>query len=643
MKVDFASTQGPDGMSALGVSGQADHFSPPRVGATTPCTGCAYLMPRIPWQLKAMALLYLGYFSTTFGGAALSTATPDMKESFLGINSIVVDNMALIGRLAGLAGKLICAVAVDSLNGKAAFVGCLFVSASACVGFAMAGQVPVFTALWATCQLAQSGAWPSATKLVRGWFLPGQLGPAIAILCAASHLGDAASGHLLSLLLTDDTMDWQDIFLAAAAAMAAAGLTTALLMPGKAPPSRLLPLDMFGSAAPDVVAEKEIAKLRGWAWSRSSRFKVAHTGMTPKASSTAPSLDTPESASPPQSQKIIVKGHGQLRFTRQVSHRSSGSDAGADGSSVVTGGVAAEPRTILSPADTPGGNLHACVVGAAVDKADGGHDRSAVEERRVLVESNAHYTADERERVELLLHPLTGLTLWDVLVVISRSPTLWCACLASAALAPIMDFWVFAPIYFKRRLALSTNQAATCASFLPAAAAAALILGGTFYSRVPLRVRSASIQLGLATSSLLFLSLALYPDTLDPDTSVARLASSVFLTSVPAAVPLTEFALQFGGPPRCGLIISLIDASRQAVSVAFLYLVARMAAVGAWTVLAYVTCAMALGAVLFMGLFLHLTGAFSSSGPCLTGDLYSSSRGDQQLPSSLMMPRRPES
>ncbi|KAI9224385.1 major facilitator superfamily domain-containing protein [Blastocladiella britannica] len=196
--------------SPTGTLPQLDLLAPAHVVAAAPRIAQTLLR----WQritLLTLISVYTGfYFCRTNLSVALPTvlhATGLTKRDFGGVISYGYAFYAM--------GKLANGLLIDRIGGRTVLIACLVGSIICTFAFGSmsdkGSSIALFTLIWSTNRIFQSGGWPALTTLVRNWFPPAQHGKIMGMASLSYSLGDAIIRLFLGSLISRG-ITWQGLF-----------------------------------------------------------------------------------------------------------------------------------------------------------------------------------------------------------------------------------------------------------------------------------------------------------------------------------------------------------------------------------------------------------------------------------------------
>lgn len=182
------------------------------------------------WQLTTGLSLLVGYSGYYICRSNLSVAGPLMMAAGTGsLDRATIGLLSSAGVLAYAAGKSLTGVAGDFLGGRALFLGGLFLSVLATLGFAVSSTVPLLLGFWVCNRFVQSAGWGGLTKMAAHWFPARRYGTVMSVLSLSFLFGDAVGRYVLGLMLSNGT-SWRGLFVGAAGILGVIGLIDLLLL-----------------------------------------------------------------------------------------------------------------------------------------------------------------------------------------------------------------------------------------------------------------------------------------------------------------------------------------------------------------------------------------------------------------------------
>lgn len=182
------------------------------------------------WQVLTGAALLFGYGGYYICRSNLSVSVPALvADGATGLDRGDIGLISSAGIVAYAAGKAVTGVAGDFFGGRALFLGGLFLSVIATLGFSVSHGLPAFVGLWVFNRFVQSAGWGGVTKTAAHWFPAGRYGVVMSLLSLSYLFGDAAGRYLLGSLMSGG-MGWRGIFVASALVLAVIGACAALVL-----------------------------------------------------------------------------------------------------------------------------------------------------------------------------------------------------------------------------------------------------------------------------------------------------------------------------------------------------------------------------------------------------------------------------
>ena len=239
---------------------------------------------RVPHQgVRAAVLLTLGYTAYYFCRTNFSVGRPSQVAELAAQGWSAADATGVLGRIAtvgvivGICGKFLAGSVVGRIGARRAFLLGMLGSVLATVAFGFSRGVWALGACWAANRLVQTLGWPSAVRLIGGWFPAGRHGRVLGLVSLSWLFGDALSragqARLLSL-----GWEWRPVFFASAAALALVGLLC--LVGLREAPSASADVSSADEAPAPEVSPREIFKTPAFALVCVSAFSFTLVNVT---------------------------------------------------------------------------------------------------------------------------------------------------------------------------------------------------------------------------------------------------------------------------------------------------------------------------------------------------------------------------
>jgi OPA family glycerol-3-phosphate transporter-like MFS transporter len=187
------------------------------------------------WQRVTLATLVVGYGGYYLCRANFSVALPLIADELTASGyepaqaRLRLGEIASLGVLAYAAGKFINGALTELTGGRRSFLSGMGLSALCTVAFAASGSLPLFSLAWLANRFVQSGGWLGAVKITSRWFPASAYGTAMGVVSLSFLLGDAVARGAMGALLARGA-SWRELFLAAAGALLAILLASAVLL-----------------------------------------------------------------------------------------------------------------------------------------------------------------------------------------------------------------------------------------------------------------------------------------------------------------------------------------------------------------------------------------------------------------------------
>lgn len=214
--------------------------------------------------VRAAILLTLGYTAYYFCRTNFSVGRPSQVAELVGQGwsqesaTIVLGRIATVGVIFGICGKFLVGSVVGKIGARKAFLLGLLGAALATAAFGLSRGVWAFGACWAANRLVQTLGWPSAVRLIGGWFPAGKHGRVLGFVSLSWLFGDALARAGQARLLALN-WDWRGVFFASAGALAIVAVLCLLgLREAPSTPSETTKLDEI--PAPEPSSPREIFK-----------------------------------------------------------------------------------------------------------------------------------------------------------------------------------------------------------------------------------------------------------------------------------------------------------------------------------------------------------------------------------------------
>lgn len=184
----------------------------------------------VRWQVLTGAALLLGYGGYYICRSNLSVSVPALvADGATGLDRGDIGLISSAGIVAYAAGKAVTGIAGDFFGGRMLFLGGLFLSVLATLGFSVSHGLPAFAAFWVFNRFVQSAGWGGVTKTAAHWYPAGRYGAVMSLLSLSYLFGDAAGRYVLGALMTGGT-GWRGIFISAAVILAVLGIGAAVVL-----------------------------------------------------------------------------------------------------------------------------------------------------------------------------------------------------------------------------------------------------------------------------------------------------------------------------------------------------------------------------------------------------------------------------
>ncbi|MEP7283597.1 MAG: MFS transporter [Rubrivivax sp.] len=181
---------------------------------------------------RVLPVIVLAQFLGTSPWFAVNAVMPDLQR-VTGWPAAAVGTLTSAVQLGFIAGTLVFALlaVADRFPARWVFLGCALASAgSTLAGLAMAEQLPALLFWRALTGFCLAGIYPVGMKIAAQWF-PRGLGAALGWLIGALVLGSALPHALRALTASLPGWPWSAVFVAVAAASAAAGALVIAAVP----------------------------------------------------------------------------------------------------------------------------------------------------------------------------------------------------------------------------------------------------------------------------------------------------------------------------------------------------------------------------------------------------------------------------
>ena len=191
---------------------------------------------RVPHQgLRAALLLTLGYTAYYFCRTNFSVGRPSQVAELVAQGwsasdaTVALGRIATVGVMIGIGGKFLAGSVVQKIGARGAFLLGMLGSILATVAFGMSRGALAFGACWAANRLVQTLGWPSAVRLIGGWFPSNRHGRVLGLVSLSWLFGDAHSRAGQARLLALG-WGWRPLFFASAGGLALVGLLCLLFL-----------------------------------------------------------------------------------------------------------------------------------------------------------------------------------------------------------------------------------------------------------------------------------------------------------------------------------------------------------------------------------------------------------------------------
>ncbi|WP_158267579.1 MFS transporter [Adhaeribacter arboris] len=184
-----------------------------------------------PWQISTAICLFVGYSGYYLCRSNLAIAAPLIIQEYaaVGVNKVVMGQIAALGVVFYAVGKVINGVLGDFIGGKKVFILGMLGSVLATIFFGFGKGVLFFGAVWSFNRLIQSMGWGGLLKITANWFSYKSYGKIMSFLSLSFLVGDIVAklllGHFLNL-----GMGWRGLFYIAAGLLVVIAMINVLFL-----------------------------------------------------------------------------------------------------------------------------------------------------------------------------------------------------------------------------------------------------------------------------------------------------------------------------------------------------------------------------------------------------------------------------
>lgn len=183
------------------------------------------------WQVSTAICLFVGYSGYYLCRSNLAIAAPLIIQEYapVGVNKVVMGQIAALGVVFYAVGKVINGVLGDFIGGKKVFMLGMLGSILATILFGFGKGVLFFGAVWSFNRLVQSMGWGGLLKITANWFSYKSYGKIMSFLSLSFLFGDIVAKLLLGHFLNIG-MGWRGLFYVAAAMLAVIALINVIFL-----------------------------------------------------------------------------------------------------------------------------------------------------------------------------------------------------------------------------------------------------------------------------------------------------------------------------------------------------------------------------------------------------------------------------
>ena len=209
---------------------------------------------------------------------------------------------------------------------------------------------------------------------------------------------------------------------------------------------------------------------------------------------------------------------------------------------------------------------------------------------------------------ETLRHPLDNTTLPQAIRCFAASLQFWLITGSLMGLTILWDFLLMVPMYLQDTLELPVAKASMAASAFPFGSLISVLMGGYMFDKLSRKSTAGLMGCLLAVATGCIGTFLLMPEFGMTTASLTHLSLALLFifglcVSPCYYIPMSVFAIEFGGP-HSGFLIALLDALAFAATAIFYYYAGSMAEAG-WSLFLTVLLAISIWSLLTTFLFMR--------------------------------------